>query len=91
MDGFDPLLANLPGLGAYGGFVVLLILAVRMAAKSDSRYNAEVRDHEQTQRALDEERHRRRNVEEQLGEVRQEVRQLRAEVAALRRQIAGGT
>lgn len=88
MDGLDALLANLPGLGAYGGFVVLLVLAVRMAVKSDGRYNAEVRDHEQTQQALDDERQRRRKVEEQLGEVRLEVQALRREVAALRAQIA---
>jgi hypothetical protein len=88
LDGLEKVLSNLPSLGAYGGFAVLLAMAVRMAWKSDARYNAEVDEHQQTQKALDDERDLRRRLEDDLGEVRREVQQLRAEVRGLRAQVA---
>lgn len=91
MDGLEAVFASLPGLGAFGGFAALMVLAIRMAAKADARYNAEVKEHKETQDELDDERERRRRLEEQLSEVKIEVQHLRTEVTMLRAQIAGAT
>ncbi len=83
--------------GVIGISVVgLVILALRVAysqrgltEKSDKRYDDEVAAHKATQLALDEERARRRGIEDEMSEVKAEVRALRREVAALRRQLDG--
>jgi predicted nucleic acid-binding Zn-ribbon protein len=90
VDGWDSIFAALPGIGEYGGLGVVLVIAIRMVVKADSRYHAEVRDHERTQRALDDERERRRKAEDALSEVRSgvRVRELNDEVAELNDEVA---
>lgn len=89
------------GVSVFG----LVILALRVAysqramaadadgrtEKSDKRYDDEVRVHQATQKLLDEERDRRRKIEDEMSEVKAEVRALRREVAALRHQLDGTT
>lgn len=80
------------GVSVFG----LVILALRVAysqrgltEKSDKRYDDEVAAHKATQKLLDEERDRRRKIEDEMSDVKAEVRALRREVAALRRQLDG--
>lgn len=88
MDGWDSILTALPGVGGYGGLGVVLVIAIRMVVKADSRYHTEVADHEATQQVLDDERNRRRKAEDDLGEVKSEVRALREQVARLEARVA---
>lgn len=97
MDGLEVLLSNLPTVGAFGGFVALVAILLRALIRSDrraddeaARYRREREEHAETEHELDEERDARRRVEDQLSEMRHEVRELRSEVRSLRAQIAGG-
>lgn len=87
MDGLESLLAHLPDIGGLGAIVAVVVIVIRMLAKADGRFNAEVRAHEETQRELDEQRAHRRSLEDELGEVKRQVAALRYEVADLRRQL----
>lgn len=96
MDGLDVLFANLPAIGASTGFVFLTVFAMRMLVKADARindeaarYRQEKKDHEETERALDEERRLRRKVEDELSEVKRKVDALEAQVRYLTAQVAG--
>jgi len=71
------------------GVVVLYLLRLWTRAVADVR--DERRDHERTQQQLDDERTRRRAVEDDMASVRREVAALRAEVAALRHQLGEAT
>jgi hypothetical protein len=91
MDGWDSILTSLPGVGGYGAFAAVVVVSIRMLIKADSRYHAEVADHERTQTALDDERDRRRKAEDDLGAMALEVRDLRDQVFTLQRQVAALT
>ena len=91
----DGLLDTLPAAAPYGAATALVFLALRFAfsarkvsAESDVRYRAEVADHERTQAALDDEREKRRRVEDELGKMAAAVRRLEEKVAGLERQVA---
>jgi septal ring factor EnvC (AmiA/AmiB activator) len=88
VDGWDSILTALPGVGGYGGLGLVLVIAIRMVVKGDSRYNKEVADHEATQKTLDDERSRRRKAEDDLGEVKSEVRALKGQVTKLEARVA---
>lgn len=85
MDGLDSVLTHLPDIGGLGAVAAVVVIALRMLARADNRYNAEVKAHEVTQRELDDERDGRRRLEDELGEVKRQVVALRHEVAELRR------
>lgn len=94
----DGLLETLPAAAPYGAAGALVFLALRfafsarkVAADGDVRYKAEVADHERTQTVLDEERTRRRMVEDELGKMAAAVRRLEEKVAGLERQVAAFT
>lgn len=86
------------GVGIFG----LVVLALRLAfsqrritadadartERADKRYDDEVRAHQATQDLLDDERDRRRRIEDEMSELRQEVISLRREVEASRREVA---
>lgn len=102
-DGLAGLLAMWPQGTIAAGVLALVVLAIRLASsqrkitadadgrteKSDKRYDDEVRAHQATQKLLDEERDRRRKIEDEMSELKSEVRLLRREVAALRAQLNG--
>jgi tRNA threonylcarbamoyladenosine modification (KEOPS) complex Cgi121 subunit len=92
VDGLGPLL---PGAGAVGVLAVVIGALIkflvndrRLLTLADSRYRAEVADHEATQKALDEERRARRKAEDQHGEVLREVAGLRDQIRRLEHQVA---
>jgi uncharacterized coiled-coil protein SlyX len=98
--GIDPtaLASGWPALFGAGGVLSLVGLAVWFAFsmrkvtadadartdRSDDRYEDEAAAHRVTQRMLDEERERRRRIEDELSA---QVRELRSEVAKLRAQV----
>lgn len=101
---FDSLLTLWPQGAFAGGIVALVLLAVRLAfsqrkitasadgrtERADKRHEDEVANHRATQLLLDDERDRRRRSEDEMSEVKAEVRALRREVAQLRRQLDSG-
>jgi len=97
-DGLAGLLPYLPGVPFAAATVVLFNLwrgsnrqHAETAAALVRDLRAERADHERTQQALDEERERRRKVEDEMAMVRREVAALRAEVAGLRHQLGEAT
>ena len=100
-DGLAGLLSMWPQGTIAAGVLALVVLAIRLASsqrkitadadgrteKSDKRYDDEVRAHQATQKLLDDERDRRRKIEDEMSELKSEVRLLRREVAALRVQL----
>jgi hypothetical protein len=87
VDGLESLLAHLPDIGGLGAIVAVVVIVIRMLAKADGRFNAEVRAHEETQQDLDDERAHRRRLEDEVGEVKRKVAALEDEVASLRRRL----
>lgn len=94
----DGLLESLPAAAPYGAATALVFLALRfafsarkVAADADARYKAEVVDHTRTEAALDDEREKRRRVEDELGKMSAAVRRLEEKVAGLERQVAAFT
>lgn len=83
----DGILTSLPSLGGFGAFAAVVVVAIRMLIKSDSRYHQEVADHERTQRQLDEERDRRRKAEDDLGAMALEMREVKVHVHKLERRV----
>ncbi len=91
----DGLVEWLPAVAPYGAAGSLVFLALRFAFSArkvasdvDARYRAEVVDHDRTQRALDDERARRRKVEDELGKMSAAVQRLEEKVAGLEMQVA---
>jgi septal ring factor EnvC (AmiA/AmiB activator) len=88
LDGLDSILTHLPDIGGLGAVAAVVVIALRMLARADNRYNAEVKAHEETQRELDDERDGRRRLEDELGEVKRKLAALEYEVARLKRRDA---
>lgn len=88
MQGWDSIIAALPGVGGYGALGLVLAIAIRMVVKADSRFHKEVADHEATQIALDDERSRRRKAEDDVDEVKSEVRALNDKITRLEAEVA---
>ncbi|MGH3878077.1 MAG: hypothetical protein ACRDSK_13690 [Actinophytocola sp.] len=89
MNGLESLL---PGMGVFGGFVVL-IGYLFVANRTDRReYRAEIRRveaaHDVTQNRLDEQMERRRKAEDALADTNRQLKELRVQVEKQDRQIA---
>jgi hypothetical protein len=86
--GLESVLSLLPGATGYGLLAAVTAFVLRYAYLSDKRWRDEVADHERTQKLYDDERVRRREVEDQVAELRREVVGLRADVAKSRTELA---
>ena len=91
----DGLLETLPGVAPYGAAGALVFLALRFAFSArkvasdvDVRYRAEVADHERTQKTLDDERDKRRRLEDEMGKMATAMRRLEGKVADLEHEVA---
>jgi polyhydroxyalkanoate synthesis regulator phasin len=91
----DGLLETLPAAAPYGAAGALVFLALRFAFSArkvasdvDTRYRAEVADHERTQKVLDDERALRRQLQDEMGNMAAAMRRLEEKVAGLEQQVA---
>lgn len=86
---WESVLQLLPGATGYTLLGAVTFLALRYAFIADRRWREEATDHQRTQDQLDDERARRRKVEDQVDELTREVKALKQEVAQLRGAVGG--
>ena len=87
--GLESVVSLLPGATGYGLLGVVTLFVLRYAFIADRRWRDELADHERTQKLYDEERDRRRKVEDQVAKLTREVEGLKQEVEKLRGAVDG--
>lgn len=87
--GLTEVLSLLPGATGYGLLGAVTLFVLRYAFIADKRWRDELADHEKTQQRYDEERDRRRKVEDQVAKLTREVEGLKHEMAQLRGAVDG--